>query len=335
MSSPDYREIFSRFSRMNVMVIGDVMVDAYLFGKVDRISPEAPVPVVSVERRLSRLGGAANVALNLRSLGARPLLCSVAGADAKGAEFAELLEKEGIAGSGMVFSKERMTTTKFRVIGNNVQMLRVDEEATHDLSPADTRKLLGIIRGQMESLPVSAVVIQDYDKGVLTPELIHAVIALAREHDIPVCVDPKKRNFLAYAGATLFKPNLNELREGLNREVSPADPASLEAAADYFHRQQGIPYFLATLSEKGAFISTRDHAGETVRHLIPAHVRNIADVSGAGDTVISVAALCLACGLDPLRIASVANLAGGLVCEEVGVVSVNREKLLEEAMTLL
>jgi rfaE bifunctional protein kinase chain/domain len=334
MPGIDYRDLFDRFSQLKVMVVGDVMVDAYIFGQVERISPEAPVPVVLVDRRISKLGGAANVALNVKSLGAVPMLCSVIGDDQKGLEFRELMNQEGLSSNALVTSGSRITTTKFRIIGNNTQMLRVDEEVTTGLEPEEERLLLGKISTSLDQDNISVIILQDYNKGVLTPSLIDAVIRMAGAKGIPVCVDPKKKNFLSYRGATLFKPNLKELREGLNRDVNPDNMETLASAADYFHREMQIPYFMATLSEKGAFISRQEQTGEVVRHSIPAHVRNIADVSGAGDTVISVAALCLACGLDPSGIAALANLAGGLVCEEVGVVPVNREKFLDELLAL-
>lgn len=335
MPGRNYQDLFEKFRNLRVMVIGDVMVDAYILGKVERISPEAPVPVVLVEQRINRLGGAANVALNLKSLGAEPILCSVIGNDQKGAEFRQLLAEASIPGEAVVTSNERITTTKFRVIGNKTQMLRVDEEVTADLTPADQSLLLGKIRGIFEKSTIHAVILQDYNKGVLTADLIHEVIKMAGSHHIPVAVDPKRKNFLQYKGAALFKPNLKELREGLGRDIRIDDRKSLEDAASFLHSKLGISDVLVTLSEQGVFISRREHGGKVVRHFIPAHLRAISDVSGAGDTVISVATLGLASDLGPMELASLANLAGGLVCEEVGVVPVNRDKLLNESLTLL
>jgi D-glycero-beta-D-manno-heptose-7-phosphate kinase len=335
MPGRNYQQVFEQFSHLRVMVIGDVMVDAYIFGKVERISPEAPVPVVSVEKRVNRLGGAANVALNLKSLGAEPVLCSVIGQDSKGGDFRQLLAEAGISGDAFITSDERITTTKFRVIGNKTQMLRVDEEVTDDLSPADQSLLLGKIREILEKSAIHAIILQDYNKGVLTAELIHEVIRMAGTHHIPVAVDPKRKNFLQYKGASLFKPNLKELREGLGRDIRIDDRKGLEDAALFLHRELEIEDVMVTLSEKGVFISRKEVDGKIDQHFIPAHLRNISDVSGAGDTVISLAALGLACSLGPEEIAALANLAGGLVCEEVGVVPVNREKLLNEALTLL
>jgi len=335
MPHRDYREVFEQFRHLSVMVIGDVMVDAYIFGKVERISPEAPVPVVRVEKRLNRLGGSANVALNLKSLGAEPILCSVIGNDSKGEEFRNLLREEKISGDHIIISPDRLTTTKYRVIGNNTQMLRVDEEMTDDLNSRDQSGLLSKIAGIIEKTTIHAIIFQDYNKGVLTADLISQVIKKAKAKNIPVAVDPKKKNFLQFRGVSLFKPNLKELREGLNRDISSHDLLSLEDAAAFLHKEMEIDTLMTTLSEKGVFVSRILPGGNFNQHIIPAHFRNISDVSGAGDTVISVAALALACDLDPAEMAALANLAGGLVCEEVGVVPVNREKLLKEAMLLL
>jgi len=335
MPGRNYQKVFEQFNHLRVMVVGDVMVDAYIFGKVERISPEAPVPVVTVEKRVNHLGGAANVALNVKSLGAEPVLCSVVGNDTKGKEFRQLLAEAEISGEAVVTSNERITTTKFRVIGNKTQMLRVDDEVTDDLAPNDQSLLLGKINEILEKSTIHAIIFQDYNKGVLTADLIHDVIRKARALHIPVAVDPKRKNFLQFNGATLFKPNLKELCEGLSRDIRIDDRKSLEDAAGYLHKELEITTVMVTLSEQGVFISRQEPDGKIVRHIIPAHLRNISDVSGAGDTVISLAALGLACGLDPAEIAALANLAGGLVCEEVGVVPVNREKLLIESLTLL
>jgi len=319
---------------MKVLIIGDVMVDAYIFGKVERISPEAPVPVVSVEKRENRLGGAANVALNIRALGAEPILCSIIGNDKKGEEFRQLLAEAGIRSDGIISSTARITTTKFRVIGNRSQMLRVDEEMTGDLVKADESALVEMIFKILEKSMVQVIIFQDYNKGVLTSDLIRLVIDRARAMNVPVAVDPKRKNFLQYKGSSLFKPNLKELREGLGKDVQGDKPGSLEEAAVYLHGEMDVVTVMATLSEHGVFISHRGPAGKIENHIIPAHVRKISDVSGAGDTVISVAALGLAAGLKPREMAALANLAGGLVCEEIGVVPVNRERLLEEANNL-
>jgi len=331
----DYVKLFDQFSRLRVMVIGDVMLDAYIFGKVERVSPEAPVPVVMVEKRVSRLGGAANVALNLKALGAEPILCSVIGNDDRGREFIDLLSEESISSDCIIKSKTRKTTTKNRVIGNKAQLLRVDEEMTDDLSLEEQTNLLTTIFAIIEKQKIDSIVLEDYNKGVLTSELISSVIEKARTLNIPVAVDPKKNNFLNFKGATLFKQNLKELKEGIGIEVQTNDIESLTLISEIFHKRYKISCLMVTLSDAGIYISRIGKDKILEHHLVQAYKRNIADVSGAGDTVISVAALCLACGLDVLQTASLSNLAGGLVCEEVGVVPVPREKLLREAVRLL
>ncbi len=326
--------LFDQFAGKKVMIIGDVMIDAYLWGKVDRISPEAPVPVVSVKRRENLLGGAANVALNIRALQAVPLLCSVIGNDVRGDEFLDLLKQDGIARDGIVRCPDRVTTTKFRIIGNNAQMLRVDEEMDTDLSAEDERLLLGVMDGLLKTGEVSVIVMQDYNKGVLTRTLIEKVLKSAAELGIPVVIDPKHKNFDAYQGVSLFKPNLKELKEGLNIDAEINSTEQIRQAVADWQSKQSIETMMVTLSEAGLFI--RDTAeGEVKEFLLPAHLRKIADVSGAGDTVISVASLCKALKLSAYLTAALSNIAGGLVCEYVGVVPVNRDRLLNEARLLL
>jgi rfaE bifunctional protein kinase chain/domain len=335
MSDRDYSKIFEQFSQLRIMIVGDVMVDAYIWGVVDRISPEAPVPVVRVERRSNRMGGAANVALNIKSLGAEPILCSVIGDDMKGREFLDMMEVEKLSCKGIFTSDRRPTTTKFRIFGNNTQMLRVDEEITADLETEDQARLKDYIFKVLEQEEIHAIIFQDYNKGILTAGMITGISEKAREMNIPMAVDPKRKNFTAYKHVALFKPNLKELREGLNRDLDSEIKGDLEAAVSTLHKEQDIRIIMTTLSEAGVFVSSKDSGNKITQRVIPAHVRSIADVSGAGDTVISVAALCLAAGLDPFDIAAVANLAGGIVCEEVGVVPIDREKLLTEVRALL
>ena len=328
------QKLFDSFNNQKILVIGDVMIDSYLWGKVERVSPEAPVPVVAVKKRENRLGGAANVALNLKSLRAKPILCSVIGNDSKGNEFIELLKNENLSFKGIIKSNKRITTTKFRVFGNNSQLIRVDEEIVSDIIKSDFENLLSVISELINNGDVKAIVFQDYNKGILTKGLISDVIALANAKNIHVVVDPKKKNFDEFKNIDLFKPNLKELQEGLKMEVNPEKDSVLNEAVDKLHLQQNIKTVLTTLSEKGVFISTKISEKEFQKHLIPAHIRSISDVSGAGDTVISVAALCLVAGLSGKDIAAISNLAGGIVCEEVGVVPINRELLFNEIMKM-
>ncbi len=318
-------DIISKFEGMRVLVIGDVMIDAYLMGHVDRISPEAPVPVVAVKNKESRLGGAANVAMNLVALGAKPILCSVIGEDQEGKELLGLLEKEQIGIEGILFSKERITTVKTRVIAQQHQMLRIDQENSDPISEYDSF-LLGkrIINDLLPACDV--IIFEDYDKGVITPTLIKQIVAEAHKRSIKIAVDPKKRNFNEYVGVDLFKPNLKELKEGYQMDLDPSDQINFETGIIAFMHKMQLKNIMVTLSERGVMISN----GKKFDY-IPAHIRKIADVSGAGDTVISVASLCLALDLPNNQIAGLANLAGGLVCEEVGVVPINKKRLIQES----
>lgn len=324
------QELFDSFARQKVVVLGDVMIDAYLWGRVDRISPEAPVPIVAVQKKENRPGGAANVAINILAMGAKPILCSVIGNDRNGDELLRLMQDMGMETGGMIASDERVTTVKTRVIGNNHQLLRVDEEVLRDLSPKEESLLLEKINQIIETHNPSVLIFEDYNKGVLSEKVIRDVIAICRSKKIPTAVDPKKKNFLAYKGVTLFKPNLSELKSGLRIDLEKTDAAKLFSVTSEFQKDQNIEILMVTLSEAGVFISKN---GESA--IVPAHVRNISDVSGAGDTVISVASLCMASGINALTMASIANLAGGLVCEEVGVVPISRAQLEEESKKLV
>ncbi len=323
------QKIFDGFNDKHILVIGDVMIDTYLKGKVNRISPEAPVPIVTVEKKERRLGGAANVALNLQALGATPILCSVVGVDYDGEQFLDLMKKQKLNPKLILKSRDRTTTNKTRIIGNNYQMLRVDEEDEYNISIKETDTLLQFISFLIMTDPIDAIVFEDYDKGVITPRLIQKVVELANKKNIPTIADPKKKNFNQYKGVTLFKPNLKELKEGTKSEVNVNNQKEFEQAVNSLRIKLKANTALVTLSEKGIYTNSR-----LVKALIPAHIRNISDVSGAGDTVVSVASLCLASDMHPIAIAAIANLAGGLVCEQVGVVPVNKEKLLKETLQL-
>lgn len=323
------REIFRSFSNLNVLIIGDVMVDSYMWGKVGRISPEAPVPIVSVTKKERRLGGAANVALNIQALGANPILCSVIGVDYEGMSFLDLLRQQKLSQKGILKSRDRVTTVKNRVIGNNYQVVRVDEETEEDITTDETQNLITLISYIISHDKIDVIIFEDYNKGLITPKLIQKVVEFAKSKGIPTCVDPKKKNFNAYKGVTLFKPNLKELREGLKLDIDGDNIAELQRAVSSFRVKQKLDTALVTLADKGVITNSR-----SVKEHIEAHVRNIADVSGAGDTVISVAALCRALECNPVFTAALANLAGGIVCQEIGVVPINKEELLREALEL-
>ncbi len=318
--------LFRRFPSMRILIVGDVMLDSYVWGKVERISPEAPVPVVTIQKKENRPGGAANVALNILSMGATPILCSVVGDDEAGRNLLWIMRSRGISPREIITSRERSTTVKTRIIGSNHQMLRVDEETDKPLSQEDEKKLREEIKSIIRKEKPDAVIFEDYDKGVITEHLISEIISAARKLKIPVAVDPKKKNFRHYRNVSLFKPNMGELRDGIRMDKDFTDPMLLVPYLEKLRQEQEIETIMVTLSEKGVLAG-----GKAGYRLIPAHIRNIADVSGAGDTVIAVAALCLAAGLDPVSMATLSNLAGGLVCEKAGVVPVDSKQLAAEA----
>jgi rfaE bifunctional protein kinase chain/domain len=322
-------QLFNRFDELNILIIGDVMIDAYLWGRVERISPEAPVPIVSIDKKESRLGGASNVALNLQALGATPFICALVGDDEGGEEFIQLLKQQNISDVGILKIAQRQTTIKTRVIGHNQQILRIDDETDVEITSVQTQLLLQKFEQLMANHKMDAIIFEDYDKGLITQGLIDAVIISATQKNIPVIVDPKKRNFLSYHGVDLFKPNLKELKEGLKLDFDPKDHTSLQAAVSKLKQKISAKNIMVTLSELGVYVLT-----DSQEKLTPAHIRNVADVSGAGDTVISVTAVCLAAGADIFTAAEIGNLAGGLVCEKVGVVPIDKAQLLQEALKL-
>jgi rfaE bifunctional protein kinase chain/domain len=329
MTSQDINELFEQFNSKKVLIIGDVMIDAYLWGKVDRISPEAPVPVVAIKKKDFRLGGAANVAMNVANLGATPMLASVIGDGNNAQLFARLLNESGISDEWLVQSGHRPTTIKTRVISGHQQMMRIDEEVTNELNDDEQDKLTHVIMKAVHQCDI--MVFEDYDKGVLNKKLITEFIEMGRKLGKTILVDPKKKNFLHYKGATVFKPNLKELKEGLNLELpSEFSIDAISKAAKKLRDVLEAETAMITLSEHGVFIGS-----EQEEHHIPAHMRDIYDVSGAGDTVIAISSILLACGVPLKYVAEIANLGGGLVCEKVGVVPIDKESLKAEALKII
>jgi D-glycero-beta-D-manno-heptose-7-phosphate kinase len=323
----ELKKIFDSFNNLKVLIIGDLMLDVYYWGDVSRISPEAPVPIVAVSKKESRMGGAGNVAVNIQAMGATPILCSVIGNDSNGERLLKILKEKKLPSEGIIISEDRPTTTKTRIISNNHHIVRIDDESDDFIVDKVTKTLFNQIQKYIESDKINVIIFEDYDKGVISSVLIKKVIALAKKHNIPTVVDPKKRNFTDYNEVTLFKPNLKELREGLKVEVQANNMKQVEAVTGQLRKNQKISNVLVTLSEYGVFINS-----DKEKKLVPAHIRKISDVSGAGDTVVSVAALCCALHLPPFEIAFLSNLAGGQVCEKTGVVPVNKEQLLKESL---
>ena len=318
---------------LRVLVVGDLMVDAYLLGQVDRISPEAPVPILRASHRERRPGGAANVALNLKALGSAVTVAGIVGMDQDGQDLQASLEAEGMDTDGMVAFEDRRTTVKTRVMSGGQHLLRVDEEDDADLNGPDSQRFLEQLASVMAARPFDAILIEDYDKGTLSPAVIDGLLRMAREREIPVSVDPKFRHFDCYRDVALFKPNLKELRDGLGLIWENGDQAGMQAALksglDKLQTDWSPAMVLITLSEHGVRVKT-----PLLDVQQPAHPREILDVSGAGDTVIAVATVLLAQGVDPVSLAQVANLAGGLVCEKPGVVPVDLTALLAEVRRL-
>lgn len=321
--------LFEEFRNKKIIVLGDVMIDAYLSGSVDRVSPEAPVPIVNFSQHEERLGGAANVALNLISLGADVTMSTVIGEDKEAKTMLSLMESKSISTKGVIQSQSRQTTVKTRVIGNHQQLLRVDQEQTNNISESEEKALLSDLESLLQS-GCDALIFQDYNKGVLTEHLIQKVIKLTEKYNVFTTVDPKLKNFLAYKGVTLFKPNLKELSEGVQIKIDFANQKDqFEKAIDTLKSILNPDLVFVTLSEHGVFIESHEE-----KHYIKAHKRTISDVSGAGDTVISVATLCLTAGVSARTLAEMANLAGGIVCEHRGVVAIDAKELFDEARKL-
>jgi rfaE bifunctional protein kinase chain/domain len=316
-------DLLQKIQGLKVLIVGDVMLDSYVWGRVSGISPEAPVPVLKHGNSENRLGGAANVALNIHSLGAVPIMCSVIGGDDNGLEFRVLVRKSGLPEAGLIEAYNRTTTNKTRIFAGHQQLLRMDREVEGYIDSALEEQLWKKIQSIVDENKIAAIVFQDYDKGVITPGLIEKVITLGNKRKIPTLVDPKKRNFARYRNATLFKPNFKELCEGLNLEIDKTNYDAVHDAAQKLQEQAGFEMVMITLSEHGMLISR----GKDYK-VIPTQARDVADVSGAGDTVIAMASLCLALGMDANDMAALANLAAGLVCERVGVVPVEKEWLL-------
>lgn len=330
MPANDFDKLFQQFTGLRVAVVGDVMLDTYWWGNVDRISPEAPVPVVAVTNKEQRIGGAGNVALNVHSLGASVSMISVLGKDDDGEQLTELLQRNGINTKYLVHSEHRITTNKIRIISRNQHMMRLDAEISDDIRKEDEDRLLYTFENYIAAENPDVLILEDYNKGVLTRSVIKNVIALCQKHNILTAVDPKRKNFFAYEGVGIFKPNLKEVKDGLNMLPETINLNVLKDMHLLLQEKLRQQVSLITLSEKGVFYQQENNAA-----IIPTHIRSVADVSGAGDTVIAVASLVYAATKDVKLMAEMANIAGGLVCEEVGTVAIDKEKLLHECRLLL
>ncbi len=317
-------EVFKNFESKKIVVVGDLMLDRYIWGSVDRISPEAPVPVIEVEGEESKLGGAGNVANNVKSLGAFPLLIGVVGDDREGEILFDIMKREGFNTAGIIVDSSRPTTVKTRVIAHNQHVVRIDRESKEPISYTIQERIKEIILQSVHE--INAIIIEDYNKGLIVRNLIYDLIDIANRYNIIITVDPKFDNFFEFKNATLFKPNKKELEEALGYKLNSEDKI-IEAGKAVLERLK-CQYLLLTRGEKGMTLFSKN--GE-IKH-IPTKAKKVADVSGAGDTVISTVTVALASGADIIESAALANYAAGIVVEEVGVVPVNKERLFKVAL---
>ena len=326
MTGDDLKKIFNSFNGKKVLIVGDSMIDAYMWGSINRISPEADVPVVDIEKYEVRLGGAANCALNIKALGAEPILCSVLGKDLNGGRFQQLIKESDLSDIGLIVSNTRETTVKTRVICEGRHQLRIDEEDTKPLQIED--KFLQNILEIIDSCEV--LILQDYNKGVLTKKIISELILEAKKRSIPIIVDPKKDNFLEYKNCDIFKPNLKEIKEGMKIDFNEKIDYELENITFKLKEELNAKGILLTLSSDGICINSDEGFVHTQAYGDP-----VVDVSGAGDTVISVASLLLSESISFENISKISCLSGGIVCQKVGVVPINKEELLMEALQII
>ncbi|MDP4219444.1 MAG: D-glycero-beta-D-manno-heptose-7-phosphate kinase [Bacteroidota bacterium] len=316
-------ESFSKaFSTARIAVIGDLMLDRYLFGSVSRLSPEAPVPILDIHRDELRLGGAANVANNIHTLSATAILVGVVGDDSKGAQFRKMLGDIGLSSEGIITSADRPTTIKTRVVAASQQMLRVDHEKKHPIPTETEEKIFNFLEAKIDEL--DGIIFEDYNKGVLQPKLIRRITELAVRKSVPIFVDPKHDNFFEFKHATIFKPNRKEMEDALGIHFD--GDGKLHAAGFKLLEMLEAENVLLTLSEKGMLLFER---GEKEPYSIPTRAQQVADVSGAGDTVIATLAVASACGASVREAAMIANRAAGIVIEELGIVPIYKQQLLD------
>lgn len=326
----DLDKLFDDISKLKVAIIGDIMLDTYWWGHVDRISPEAPVPIVLVDKKEQRIGGAGNVALNIQALGANAEVVSITGNDEEAGQLKKLLKQNKINIDFILSSGKRITTNKIRIISRNQQMMRIDAEISDYIKDDEENNLCKHLKIYIEKNLPDVVILQDYNKGVLSETIIKSVIELCRQKKIICAVDPKRKNFFTYKDVSIFKPNLKEVRESLNILSEEINTDQLDNIHGQLTSKLHHAVSLITLSDKGIFYNDGNSS-----EIIPAHIRNVADVSGAGDTVIAVASLVYAATKNVKLMAEIANIAGGLVCEEVGTAAIRKDQLLNECQNLL
>lgn len=313
------QELKDNFKDKRIAVIGDMMLDIYFRGEVKRISPEAPVPVVEVENEFFRFGGAANCALNLRTLGGNPEPIGVIGYDNFGTIFTSLLEESAISSDGIIIDESRPTTAKTRVIADKQHIVRIDKESKLYLNSEITQKMLNHLHQIIDKL--DGIIIQDYNKGVLSESFIKKIIDLAQSKNILVTVDPKFHNFFSYSNVTVFKPNRKEAEDVLGMKIKSDN--DITEAGTAILAKLNAQNVLLTLGAEGIAVFEK---GKPERRM-PTKARKVSDVSGAGDTVISTLTIALAAGANIIEASYLANYAGGIVCEEIGIVPIESDKL--------
>ena len=315
LSQKRIEEIFSKIKDKHIAVIGDLMIDRYFLGTVARLSPEAPVPVVEVKEESNRLGGAANVANNIASLGGIPMMIGVAGSDQGAILLKKLVGERGFPSTGIVIDPKRPTTVKSRVIAHNQHVVRIDQEDKTEIDREIQEKIISFIQENING--IDGIILEDYNKGVLTRNLVWEIIEIARKHKKVITVDPKFNNFFDYTDVTVFKPNRKESEEALGRRLQSLEEA--EKAAREIQQRLHAENVLLTMSEQGMLLI--EQSGESSH--VETTARKVADVSGAGDTVIATLTMALVAGTSVREAATLANIAGGIVCGEVGIVPVD------------
>lgn len=324
ISNKRLNELKKSIDGKRIAVIGDMMLDGYFWGDVKRISPEAPVPVLEVEDEFFRFGGAANVALNILTLGGNPVPVGVIGNDNYGSIFSSLLKEKKINSEGIIIDNDRPTTTKTRVIANNQHVVRIDKESKAYINSQTESKILVFVESMLNKL--DGIILQDYNKGILTPSLISNIISLANKKNILITVDPKFDNFFEYKNVTVFKPNRKESETVLGIRIKDDKDIS-SAGRDLLHKLKS-KYVLLTLGEGGIAVFENDDK----ERRMPTKARKVADVSGAGDTVISTLTIGLAAGANIYEACFLANYAAGIVCGEVGIVPIEKETLFQTVL---
>jgi D-beta-D-heptose 7-phosphate kinase/D-beta-D-heptose 1-phosphate adenosyltransferase len=310
--------LLQKMATTRIVVVGDAMLDVYLVGDADRVSPEAPVPVVTVHASRHALGGAANVAANVAAIGAECRLVAVIGADARGESVKTELGDDKLGTQYLVTDPSRPTTSKTRVVARGQQMLRIDEEIEHPISARIMEQLGTALERALRD--ADALLIEDYNKGTLVPQVIERGLTIAKKHGLPIVVDPKFKNFFAYRGATIFKPNRRELEQAMGAALDLAHPDALPEAL----QKLAVDNLLLTLGAEGMMLITKD--GEVVR--VPSMAREVFDVSGAGDTVTAWVGTALAAGADVREAAHIANFAAGVEVGKAGVATVSPAEVL-------